>query len=296
MDYLKTSLFIKNLNYDLETVRYLLDYDRLKETLPFIDKILDTIDTFLLNNPKEDVNNIFTQDFWNNKLPATMSFSQMHTCINKYANVKLPPDGEALNKINYRAFVQNVFDWSDDNIAKLHRKIKSPLRLWVEKKRFYLIGAIAGLSLIIAAIVLSWMSHTQDWGLKGDFYLGQNFEKYLYSGYKKTIDFSSPEDMDLRLPNDNFSDRWTGRLLAPKNGNYTISVCGDDEAKVFIDGKLLLTSTWFGGESFKKVFLSKGSHKITLEHSQRDGPAALNLYWAIPGVKKQIIAAKYLRH
>jgi len=293
MDLLKSRLFIKDLNYDLETVRYLLDYNRLKETAQIIERILDNIDSFRADHLDDGLNNIFSHDFWNNKLPATMSFAQMHAYISKYAHSKSPLVEEDLNKIEYRSFVKNVFAWADENIPKIRHAAKSPIYKKIERKLLCLIGIIAGLSLVI---ISGSMFLTKDWGLKGDFYRGEKFGKYLYSGYKKTINFSSSLEMNLKLPNDNFSDRWTGYLLTPKAGEYRISAYGDDGVKVFIDSKLLITGTWYGGESSKKIFLTQGSHKIMLEHFQIGGPSALKLYWVMAGGKKEIIPAKYLRH
>jgi len=169
----------------------------------------------------------------------------------------------------------------------LHKKIKENI--------FCLAGIITLVSLMV---IFSWMFFTRDWGLKGDFYLGTNFEKYLYSGYKKTIDFSYPQEMEARLPDDYYSAFWTGTLLAPKDGAYTIFTSEDDGARLFIDNKIIIDDwkTHFETESSKTIFLSKGSHLITLEYFQLNTFALLKLYWAIDGGKKEIIPAKYLRH
>lgn len=296
MDYLMVRSFIKELIYDLETVRYLLDYNRLKETLPIIDKILGNITTFRAQDPADGSNKIFPLEFWNKKLPAAMSFDDLHSLISKFAHSKSLITDEQLDKIEYKAFIQNVFRWTNDNIHKLRQIVKSPFRTWLEKRRRVLIGSFAGLLIVIGVAVSGWLWHTSDWGLKGDFYRGQKFEQYIYSGNKKTIDFSEPQEMDTRLPNDDFSDRWYGSLLAPRSGEYSIFVYGDDGVKLFIDGKLLLTGTWYGGEVTTDISLTQGPHSILLEHFQAGGPAALKLYWSMPGGKKEIVGAKYLRH
>ena len=148
MDFLKARLFIKNLNYDLETARYLLDYNRLKETAQIIERVLDNIDSFRANHLGGELNTIFSQDFWNKKLPATMSFTQMHALISQYAHSKSPLVEDDLNKIEYRSFVKNVFIWADENIPKIRRAAKSPLYKKIERILLCLIGIIAGLSLI----------------------------------------------------------------------------------------------------------------------------------------------------
>jgi len=39
-----------------------------------------------------------------------------------------------------------------------------------------------------------------------------------------------------------YSARWSGKLLAPATGNYTLGFRGDDGFRVFLDGKLLINS------------------------------------------------------
>ena len=295
VDLVKNNLFINDLNYQINTIQYLFDYHRIIETVPIVDRVLNKIESFRKSNLENGLNGFFLEDFWRKRLPAGMTFNEMRTIIKDYSRPQSSFDKEDLDNIKYILFVRNLFNWADENISKLRYEAKSPLLKKIEKNKFYLIGITIGLSL---SIIAGWMFFTQGWGLKGDFYSGENFEKYLYSGYKKTIDFSYPKQMDSRLPFDYFSVRWKGTLLVPKNGEYTIFTSEDDGDRLFIDNQLIIDDWYphFEKESSKKMFLSKGPHSITLEYFQRDIFAVLKLSWAIDGGNKEIIPAKYLRH
>ena len=293
MDSPKVRLFIKDLIYDLDTVQYLLDYGRIKETLPVVDKILDDIVSLRKTHLGNDLNHIFCESFWDKKLPAGTSFSQIHAEIKNYSS-RLPAQ-EDLSKMGYMDFIKNLFIWSDENVPKLKNALKTPLRKKIEKMILWAIAVLAGIILIYA---LLWMFFTRDWGLRGDFYQGK-FEKYLYSGHKKTIDFiEDPALMDLRIPHDNFSVRWQGSLLAPKDGKYTLFTVSDDGARTSVDSKPLFDD-WGPHpphEAFKEISLAQGPHSITVEYYQIGGGSTLRLYWRMDGGKKEIIPAKYLRH
>ncbi len=295
MDILKVRSFVKDLIYNLDTVQYLLDYGRVKETVPIIDSVLDDIDSFRAGGTEGPLKNIFPTSFWDKKLPAGMSYPQFRGLIKQYSQAKSPLFEEDLNKINYIILVKNISDWSHKNIPELLDKAKSPLHKKAERGILYSIVIITGLSLVIIA---GWKYCTRDWGLKGSFFQGENFEKYLFSGVKGTIDFSEPEEMDSRLPHDHFSVQWQGDLLVPRSGEYTIFVSSDDGNRLIIDNKPLFAD-WSGHEkreSSKKIFLSQGPHIITLEYYQIDQSASLRLSWAMDGGKKEIIPAMYLRH
>ena len=109
MDSQNVSHFIKNLVYDLDTVRYLIDYGRLKETLPVMDRILENIDSFRADYQKGTSNNIFVEDFWKRRLPANQTLSDIRTSVSHYVHSRSGFLEEDLNKIEYRDFVQNIF-------------------------------------------------------------------------------------------------------------------------------------------------------------------------------------------
>jgi len=148
------------------------------------------------------------------------------------------------------------------------------------------------------ALIFIFNTFSQNWGLKGDFYDGRNFEKWIISGGNKTINFHYYLEMNQRLSHEqNFSARWKGFLLAPKDGNYTIFLVVDDGARLFIDETPVIDA-WYDSDSVefnKKIFLSKGPHTIRLEYYNHNWGIALRLFWRPEGGKKEIIPAYYLR-
>jgi len=295
MDPTKIHLFAKNLTYDLDTVHYLLEFDRLKETLPIVNKILDDIYSFRTNDLGSNPKNVFSEDFWEGKLPNTINLSEMHSHINQFTLNKLLCNEEELRKIDYATFVKNLLKWANINTPKLKQLTRSPKDMKIKMMIFFLFGIVLALSLVIT---LEWKFYTLNWGLEGDFYKGTNFEQYLFSGNKKTINFLTPEEMDSRIFHDNFSTRWNGYILAPKDANYTVFAAADDWVKVSIDEKPLITDLGPHpiSESSAKIFLHQGLHKIFVEYYQLGGDGILQLSWAINDGPKEIIPAKFLRH
>ena len=285
MDPLKIRLFIKNLTYDLDTVQCLLDYDRVIETFPIIEKILQHIDAFRANNAANGLKNIFDEKFWDNKL-SDKSFPEIRGNLALYAQQN--PDG-------YSSFVKNILKWSENSLPALQHEAKSPLRKEIEKISFWLIGI---LTVLLVLFCLIWSYFTKDWGLRGDFCNGI-FQDHLFTGYKKEINFYAPEEMGSRLPHDNFSTHWTGTLIIPKDGLYTITEMSDDGARVFIDGKIFIddwTSHGPGLPRSGKGFFHQGPHSLTLDYYQLSLGATLTLSWAFEDGELNIIPARYLRH
>ena len=88
-------------------------------------------------------------------------------------------------------------------------------------------------------------------GLKGEYFRGRELQgSPVFSRVDPTVDFrwdrgSPTSDLvargevtaDHALDNDDFSARWTGQLLPPASGTYTVIVAGDDGFRLFVDGK-----------------------------------------------------------
>jgi outer membrane protein OmpA-like peptidoglycan-associated protein len=78
-------------------------------------------------------------------------------------------------------------------------------------------------------------------GLVGAYYRGPNFDKFVLKRRDATIDF----DWNFRppgpgLPNEYFSVRWTGWLVAPSTGRYLFHARVDDGIRVWVDDELIL--------------------------------------------------------
>ena len=84
---------------------------------------------------------------------------------------------------------------------------------------------------------------------------------------------------------DNFSVRWTGVFVAPKDGTYRLGTSSDDGSRVFLDGKLLVDN--WGDHAFESksatVELKAGSvHDLRIEYYQAAGDAEVTFGWSLP--------------
>ncbi|HVR23326.1 MAG TPA: glycoside hydrolase family 3 C-terminal domain-containing protein [Candidatus Polarisedimenticolia bacterium] len=102
-------------------------------------------------------------------------------------------------------------------------------------------------------------------------------------------------ELDARLPQNNYSVRWTGDLQAPYSGEYTICMvrvrCEEchagDSAQVFLDGKLILSDET---ESFStrttketRMQLKQGTHyRLRAEYRQHSGGVGFQFLWRPP--------------
>lgn len=105
---------------------------------------------------------------------------------------------------------------------------------------------------------------------------------------------------DPRIPTDNFSTRWTGKLVPPDSGVYEISLVSDGGFRLWIDGKLLIDA-WKGkpGSLNKaRVRMEAGRQcSIRVEHCKRMGYASVRLSWSYGdeltrGIQEAVEAAK----
>jgi glucose/arabinose dehydrogenase len=86
---------------------------------------------------------------------------------------------------------------------------------------------------------------------------------------------------DLRLPPGPFSIRWTGKLLAPGDGELCLSVHAAGAVRVAVDGETAVEGesaapAWIAGRPLR---LDHGEHRLEVEY-RRTGPRArIGLYW-----------------
>jgi beta-glucosidase len=87
---------------------------------------------------------------------------------------------------------------------------------------------------------------------------------------------------DKALPADNFSIRWTGKLIPPQTKLYELSVTSDDGCRLYIDDKMLIND-WaehFAQTSTAKIQLEQGKvYNIRLEYFESTKEAEVTLGW-----------------
>lgn len=102
-------------------------------------------------------------------------------------------------------------------------------------------------------------------------------------------DMKSPNE-DLIRP-DNFSARWTGFLIPPKDGQYTFKVVCDDGARITIDDKVVFPH-WvrrgFGERMFSANLKAGQKHKLLIEYRDVDAEAVMKLLWIRPFTEEQL--------
>ncbi|PWT96145.1 MAG: glucan 1,4-alpha-glucosidase [Blastocatellia bacterium] len=88
------------------------------------------------------------------------------------------------------------------------------------------------------------------------------------------------------IPADNFSVRWSGKLLAPESGKYLIGFAGNGGARLLIDGQVVAEElTNRRTRTFTKEITLEGgrSYDLRFEYFENANPyAAAKLIWAPP--------------
>jgi hypothetical protein len=133
-------------------------------------------------------------------------------------------------------------------------------------------------------------------GLRGQYYAGTSFDRLLCERLDKHVRIP---DLAYNLPGGRVTDlsvRWTGYLLVPESGDYTIFSASDDGQRVWIDGKKIIDDWTMHGveERSATIALESGSHALRVEHMQGDGGGEITLRWQGPGIPRQTIPARYL--
>jgi hypothetical protein len=98
-------------------------------------------------------------------------------------------------------------------------------------------------------------------------------------------------DASAGVPQENFSVRWIGSVLPSAKGTYRFYVDGDNQVKLFVNGKLLLHKKAAGRkEVSKKIKLAGGQPaEVKIEYVHATGEPSLHVAWSGPGFDKQIL-------
>jgi beta-glucosidase len=119
-------------------------------------------------------------------------------------------------------------------------------------------------------------------GLKGEYFANVNLEG---APALTRIDSMLNYDWETRapaegLPNDGFSVRWTGQLIAPATGTFALSTMSDDGVRVYVEDKLVIDD-WNNHspeQNTCEVVLEAGKkYRIRVEFFDSRGGALLRL-------------------
>ncbi len=82
---------------------------------------------------------------------------------------------------------------------------------------------------------------------------------------------------------DHFAILFTSNFIAEKDGTYRFEITVDDWARLYIDGKLIVTGHSVSHPTFGKVDLKAGSHKIKLEYYEHSKTQCLDMKYNVDG-------------
>jgi hypothetical protein len=129
-------------------------------------------------------------------------------------------------------------------------------------------------------------------GLTTDIFSGQQFDHFLVRRIDPQINFNWGNDaLGPTLPKDDFSLRWRGYVLAPREGLYTFVLLANSGGRLAIDGKKLIDSDKLS-HSRKGVrvqlHLSSGAHALRAACWDGGGTAKAILQWIVPGESEPV--------
>ncbi len=126
-------------------------------------------------------------------------------------------------------------------------------------------------------------------GHAGQGLLGEYFPNRSHAGAPKlsrvdpTVNFhwelSAPAP---EFPEDNFSVRWSGKLVPPKSGLYMLAVRSDDGARLYLDGKLLVDNWGDHPPTLKTTeipLVGGKAYQIRLDYYEAIIGASVELLW-----------------
>ncbi len=122
-------------------------------------------------------------------------------------------------------------------------------------------------------------------GLKGEYFTNRDLQgQPALTRIDKSINFDwGDESPDPSIPNDNFSIRWTGKLVAPHSGKYMFSTMSDDGVRLTFDGKEVIDD-WTDHASLTNRFavtLEQGKeYDLRIEYYEHAGGANMKFGYA----------------
>ncbi len=157
----------------------------------------------------------------------------------------------------------------------------------------------------VAKAVIRWMpigpaTNLQGDGLKGTYFnTPEPEDEAVFERIDQKIDFDFGErSPDGRIKNpDNYSVRWTGKLLPPVTGNYVFQFSSDDGARMWIGDQLVVDKWGPRSEEYKSdpVALEAGKMvDIKVEYQELTGGARCQLSWVGPDKRRAIIPKEVL--
>ncbi|QMW05616.1 OmpA family protein [Spirosoma foliorum] len=143
--------------------------------------------------------------------------------------------------------------------------------------------------LLIHGYMLLSLLAQQAWaqsGLRGDYYIGTNFEQKAFSRIDPAISFN----WDRRSPGKGlsrsyYSIRWTGKLLAPATGEYLFFAKVNDGIRVWVSSKKVLDSWQLNSyKHYSGTIVLEAGHyyDLRVDYFNAIEWGEIELYWKPP--------------
>ena len=135
-------------------------------------------------------------------------------------------------------------------------------------------------------------------GLRAQYFSGTSLGTLVFTRNDPLLDFTwGAGTPDARLAADDFSTRWSGKVIPAITGTTTFTTRSDDGARVWINGTLILDS-WTGGglrQASGTANLTAGQEAdIRVEYFESTGSAEFHLLWSGTGLTQQVIPTNRL--
>ena len=127
------------------------------------------------------------------------------------------------------------------------------------------------------------------YGLKGQYYMGRKLQgDPIMTRIDPSVDFEWPIGTPGgNVPAESYSIKWTGKLIPPITGKYKLGLTNNDNARLFINGQLIIDN-W---EDLRLIdpkvaeynFVAGKEYDVQVDFNQWGATAGVRLAWEIPG-------------
>ena len=131
--------------------------------------------------------------------------------------------------------------------------------------------------------------------LKGEYFTNQDLKgnpEIIRSDDQVAFNWGGGSPNAL-IPTDHFSARWTGQIVPPKTGDYTITLTSDDGSRLFLNGAKVIDQWSTHSAKTEKVSMHLEANvpvDLKLEYFEDTGDASCQLGWSLKGVASPEIA------
>ncbi len=183
------------------------------------------------------------------------------------------------------------------NELELRKPLSARLVTWGK-------GLLALAALALAAALVFKPAHVRDLvtgaGCRVTYYQGLDFDNPAGSQAERELS----KDYETNAPMagvgaDGWSARWQGVLHVPETADYGFTTQQDDGLRLYIDDELLIKNwrdqVWEDSVLRTRCRLTKGKHRIVVEHYDRSGPASVRVKWVGGPISKlTVLGPPYL--